>query len=625
MTFMRKLIPSLALFVLTLPLLGQGLQSDEEAQPEISPSVIDFSSENQAPLESKTNFQNIPELFPQPTSTSGVTLEFPSDTTTQEPTSISDDELISVDFPEEEIRTIIRNVSDLYELNVIIPDSLIGSTSIKLRNVTWRQIFKIVLKPVGFTFTEDRNIIYIVSLDELNQEPMALRTYSIKYATAEEVATSLRPLIEGGGGGGQIQVDKRSNSIIIRDRPSTLAEIEQLLATSPLDKPREQVLIETKLVEMNDNDDGALGFDWSSLAALDVFKTGFDYLYEPVNVGSRTTTNAIPNSLITTPIPQPSGTRAHIAFFNANQFNVLLNAIETKTDSKLVSNPTIITLNNQTATMLVADKYPVITTRFNSQTGTYEASDPIILDLGLTLEVTPFVNMGADLITLHLKPKVSRKGADVVSLGVTYPIEEARQFDTWISVRNGYTAALSGFIRRDIQDVVNKVPIFGDIPGLGKLFSSKAKVHNKRNLIMFITARTLSPEGATYKDIIDPRLFNALKLNASDVPGYAFDNQVPGLERMSPAERKLIEDLQKERNKESDEKARLQLETNLIREKQAFASEMKKVKNEKDKKRSREARNKKNKAQTLSGTDSTSTDQTTETSTSSRSRRSRSR
>ena len=70
---------------------------------------------------------------------------------------------LSVDFPDEDIRTILRNVADLFELNIIIPESLQGKTSIKLRDVTWRQIFQNVLAPVGFTYVEDGNIIKIVS------------------------------------------------------------------------------------------------------------------------------------------------------------------------------------------------------------------------------------------------------------------------------------------------------------------------------------------------------------------------------------------------------------------------------------------------------------------------------
>ena len=71
---------------------------------------------------------------------------------------------LSVDFPDEEIRNVLRNVADLFELNLVIPEALQGKTSIKLRDVTWRQIFTVVLQPVGYTFVEEGNIIKVVTM-----------------------------------------------------------------------------------------------------------------------------------------------------------------------------------------------------------------------------------------------------------------------------------------------------------------------------------------------------------------------------------------------------------------------------------------------------------------------------
>src|SRR5262245_28154075 len=70
-----------------------------------------------------------------------------------------DKDTLSVDFPDEDIKTILRNVADLFELNLVVPDTLTGKTSIKLRDVTWRQIFQVVLGPVGYTYIEEGNII----------------------------------------------------------------------------------------------------------------------------------------------------------------------------------------------------------------------------------------------------------------------------------------------------------------------------------------------------------------------------------------------------------------------------------------------------------------------------------
>ena len=94
-----------------------------------------------------------------------VVLELPGQETSPGEATMAEEETISVDFPDEDIRTILRNVADLFDLNLVIPDTLQGRTSVKLRNITWRQVFEVVLEPLGFTYVEDRNIIRIKSIE----------------------------------------------------------------------------------------------------------------------------------------------------------------------------------------------------------------------------------------------------------------------------------------------------------------------------------------------------------------------------------------------------------------------------------------------------------------------------
>jgi len=108
---------------------------------------------------------------------------------------------LSVDFPDEDIRTILRNVADLFELNLVIPDTLQGKTSLKLRDVSWRQIFQVVLSPVGYTFVEDGNIIKVVSQDSLAAEPVSTEVFIINYAKAEDISKTVTALVDSGAGG----------------------------------------------------------------------------------------------------------------------------------------------------------------------------------------------------------------------------------------------------------------------------------------------------------------------------------------------------------------------------------------------------------------------------------------
>ena len=188
---------------------------------------------------------------------SEVVLELPGqETSGTGGAMMAEEETISVDFPDEEVRIILRNVADLFDLNVVIPDTLQGRTSVKLRNITWRQVFEITLEPLGFTYTEDRNIIRIRSLVDLTSEPVDTRVFILNYAGAEAIQGSISPLIDTANGG-KIQVDVRSNALVITERPSRMNKIQEII--EKLDKATEQVMIETKFIEVENTDQKDIG------------------------------------------------------------------------------------------------------------------------------------------------------------------------------------------------------------------------------------------------------------------------------------------------------------------------------------------------------------------------------
>ena len=104
-------------------------------------------------------------------------------------------ETLSVDFPNAVIRTILRNVADLYDLNLVIPETLEGRASLKLRDVTWKQIFDVLLTPVGYTYVTDGNIIKVVSIESLNVEPAETRIFLLNYARASDIAPTILNLM----------------------------------------------------------------------------------------------------------------------------------------------------------------------------------------------------------------------------------------------------------------------------------------------------------------------------------------------------------------------------------------------------------------------------------------------
>lgn len=494
---------------------------------------------------------DIPSLeidFPE---SGDMKLEFPTDVETEADLSMTDDETISVDFPDEEIKTIIRNVAELYELNVVIPDTLVGNTSIKLRNVTWRQVFEVVLEPINFTYIEDRNIIKIRDQADLLQEPVETRVFIINYAVAGQLLGSLAPLIDAGAGG-RIQVDARTNALLITERPSRMNSVQEIIER--LDRPNAQVMIESKFVEVTDRNQKNLGINWSSLSSYQVTAGPFDRNFARNRGGDTTsgTTSAatdnqgtdFDNTNGTTTNTQTTSdtldiardlaqtftgatTRVDTAVFSAQAFNVVLSALQTFSDTRLVSNPTVVTLDGEKALISIGEKFPIPSYAYNDEQGSFEVQGFDFEDIGINLEVLPYVN-NAGFIRLDIKPEVSSRAGEVNFGGdgaATIPIIASRRTESNVIVKDGYTLAIGGLMETQVNNTENKVPILGDIPYLGRLFKSESDDETQRNLIIFVTAKTLNPDGTSYREIIDPRTFHRMGLTEKDIPGYKLSEE----------------------------------------------------------------------------------------------------
>lgn len=515
---------------------------------------------------------------------------------------IQADETITIDFPDEEIRSVLRNVADLYELNLVIPDTLVGRTSVKLREVTWEQVFNVVLAPVGYTHIKDENIIKIVSREELAMEPTDTRVFLINFARAEDILKTIEPMVSPEIGG-RVQVDIRSNALVITERPSRMEKIQEVI--DRLDKPTDQIMIESKFIEASDRDISNIGVNWASLSGYGLQASPFtrtdtngynrsssvdntngfnnsttgtasngtsllnsavvDNLTGlPTSNRSTTTTNIL-NDVATENIGTATGLSGVTNGTNfdsittnvlsADQFQVVLSALESDTDVKLVSNPTVVTLNNSQATINIGEDYPIPKFTYNEERGTFEISDIEYKSIGINLNVTPQVN-SAGFINLDIEPEVSARAGTVPlggASGTEVPIISTRKTKTKITIKDGYTLAIGGLVESTDTKETSKVPFLGDIPGLGRLFRSNSNNLVTRNLIIFITAKTLNPDGSSYEEVVDARLLHDMDIRAEDIPGY----------EMSSRERELLEAVEQYRNQISDTEHQMQLQAQL--------------------------------------------------------------
>lgn len=207
------------------------------------------------------------------------------------------------------------------------------------------------------------------------------------------------------------------------------------------------------------------------------------------------------------------------AVFNAPQFNVVLSALKTQNDTKLISNPTVVTLNNTEATINIGKEYPIPNYTYNQERGTYEVSGFEYRPIGIILKVTPQVN-SRGFIKLNIEPEVSSSNESTTFGSATIPIVTTRKTVTQVSLRDGYTMGIGGLIENTITGDESRVPVLGSIPLLGRLFRSSSKNDIRRNLIIFITAKTVSADGAAIEDVFDSRAVRQLNMTRQDLPGY---------------------------------------------------------------------------------------------------------
>jgi type IV pilus assembly protein PilQ len=514
---------------------------------------------------------------------------------------------LSVDFPDEDVRNILRNVADLFELNLIMPDTLQGKTTIKLRDVTWRQIFQSVLAPVNYTYVEEGNIIKIVSMESLQQEPVSTEVFLINYAKAGEILPTITSLIDSAAGG-KVVVDARSNSLVITERPSRMNRIRPIIEL--LDRATDQVMIESKFVEVSDADVKNIGVNWSSLANFQLgagnvtsnltrdreqLRTnGFDSTLGNTRIGTNTTTGintttttngqtvattngqtsgstntgsvtstggtiaststtgttgGLTNGVTTTgtngnTTTRTNGTdnlltdgvnnvfrnlsgllntdttgRALNAVFSASDFNIVLSALQSMQKTKIVSNPTIVTLNNTQAVINVGQERPIPSYTYNTERGVYEVSGFTYKPIGVILKVTPQVN-ARGTIKLTVEPEVSQSSRDANFNGAQIPIVESRKANTTVSLKDGFTMGIGGLMQQAATNGQNKVPVLGSMPVLGRLFRSDSKNIETTNLIIFITAKTISADGAPVEQIFDSNRVRGLDMRREDLPGH---------------------------------------------------------------------------------------------------------
>ncbi|MFH1847982.1 MAG: secretin N-terminal domain-containing protein, partial [Candidatus Omnitrophota bacterium] len=330
--------------------------------------------------------------------------------------------------------------------------------------------------------------------------PTVTHFFALNYAKAEDMKSKLEPLLTKGIG--QINIDERTNKVIVTDLESNFPGIRN--AVTEFDEKTKEVLIEAKILQISLNDEYKAGINWDTvLAGMDsILGLNFDV----------DSTITVPSSAST------AGAALRIKNLNSDGYEAMVKFLQQYGKTNLLSSPRIVTINNEEAKILVGTNQPYAT----SQTTVGSAGAPVrsyqitFLDLGVKLYVTPTVNREG-FITMKIKPEVSSV-TDTLIYGDQddkVPVVKTSQAETTVMAKDGTTIVIAGLIETRDEMSVNKVPLLGDIPFFGGLFRSTSTGSStnpeKQELIIFLTPHIITGEKSSSEVVGYDTMLNSME------------------------------------------------------------------------------------------------------------------
>ena len=432
---------------------------------------------------------------------------------------------LTLNFQDIETRAVLQLLAETSGRNIVVSDTVQGNVTLRLRNVPWDQALDIVMTTKGLDMRQNGNVIIVAPAEEIaaretadlearnaisELEPMYSEFLQVNYAKAADLAA----LIGAQGGGntllsdrGSIAVDDRTNTLLVQDTASRLEDIRRMVRT--LDVPIKQVLIESRIVVVNDDFSRDLGVrlgvtayrenGTDGAAVISGNGTGTDTMVNSIidNLGTSGQITPVQLPVLTdrynvnVPIAEAAG-RFSLAVLERDYLvDLELTALEAEGRGEIVSTPRVITANQKEARIEQGVEIPY------QQSASSGATTVQFKKAVLSLEVTPQITPDNNII-MDLRVHKDNVG-DIIStggLGGTVPSIDTRAVETQVLVEDGRTVVLGGIYETERRETITKVPFLGDIPALGVLFRSKQLQNDKSELLIFVTPRILE-EGST--------------------------------------------------------------------------------------------------------------------------------
>ncbi len=459
------------------------------------------------------------------------TLEFQTPTEVVQPSGIFNvdreyvGERLTLNFQDIETRAVLQLLADTSNLNIVVSDSVQGNVTLRLQNVPWDQALDILLTTKGLDLRRNGNVILVAPAEEIaareraeleaiqelqTLEPLRSEFIQVNYAKAADLAT----LISGGGSNplisdrGSIAIDERTNTLLVQDTSLRVENIRRLVST--LDIPVPQVLIESRIVIVNDDytrnlgvrfgatvvrdnsGDGLLSFTGTSAGSDTIVQSGIANINNTGTPFPITTPSIDQRYNVNLPIANPAGQFALAILDSDFLVDLELTALQAEGDGQIISTPRIITANQKEGRIEQGVEVPY--QESSSSGATTTQFKEAVLSLTVTPQVTPDNSIIMDLFVT--KDSVGELVASAT--GGFVPSIDTRSVVTTVLVKDGQTVVLGGIFETEERETINKVPVLGDIPVIGSLFRSTVTLNNQAELLIFVTPRILRDGASLY-------------------------------------------------------------------------------------------------------------------------------
>jgi type IV pilus assembly protein PilQ len=431
-----------------------------------------------------------------------------------------DGKRVTFNFQDIPVRSALQLIADISGLNLVASDSVGGSVTLRLVNVPWDQALDVILRAKSLDKRRNGNVVWVAPQAELAKYEQDLADAKLKAQDTAELVTDYVPISYGkasdiakllttgskqGGGAsggntqrgflsprGSVSFDERTNTLLLNDTPEKIRQLRDLIAV--LDKPVQQVLIESRIVVATDDFTRELGAKFG--------------------VGGRINNTEFPNSATATPaltagigggnvtsgglnVNLPVGGAAGnfgLAILGANYaIDLELSAAQTEGRGEVISSPRVITANQQEAVIRQGQEIGYVTFQNSAGSGAGSGTATVqFKDAVLELKVTPTITADNRVyLMINVKKDALAGYVDAPGSG-KIPTIDTREINTSVLVDNGQTVVLGGIYEVNKSNTISKVPGLGDIPGIGALFRNTSRTNTKAELLIFVTPRILS-------------------------------------------------------------------------------------------------------------------------------------